>query len=118
MSDTIAENIEKFRKLAHTCYKKGTPTATELQLLEKFQHKYGLTEAQVTQITAEFTPKTAAADPVQEYTLMYRAFVENDGEVDLEEQAQLIELQEELGLTTEQANIIEQNIREELGLST
>jgi uncharacterized membrane protein YebE (DUF533 family) len=49
---------------------------------------------------------------------MFRAFVENDGNIDLEEQGQLIELQEELGLTTEQANIIEQNIREELGLST
>jgi hypothetical protein len=47
---------------------------------------------------------------------MFRAFLENDGDIDLEEQGQLMELQEELGLTTEQANTIELNIREELGL--
>jgi hypothetical protein len=112
------ENVEKFRKLAQTCYKKGNPTATELQLLEKFREKYALSVAQAEQITAEFTAKPVPPDPVQEYSLMFRAFVENDGDIDLEEQGQLIELQEELGLTTEQANIIEQNIREELGLST
>ncbi|HEY9826677.1 MAG TPA: tubulin-like doman-containing protein, partial [Stenomitos sp.] len=115
---TSNENIEKFRKLAQTCYKKGQPTETELQLLEKFRDKYGLSPAQADQIVAELMPKTAQSDPVQEYSLMYRAFVENDGDIDLEEQAQLLELQEELGLTFEQANIIEQNIREELGLST
>lgn len=112
-----SETIEKFRKLAQTCYKKGQPTATELQLLEKFRTKYGLTQAQANQVIAELTPKTASADPVQEYTLMYRAFIENDGDIDLEEQAQLIELQEELGLTMEQTNIIEQNLKDELGLS-
>jgi hypothetical protein len=112
------ENVEKFRKLAQTCYKKGNPTATELQLLEKFREKYGISPAQAEQIAAEFTAKPAQADPVQEYSLMFRAFVENDGDIDLEEQSQLLDLQEELGLTTEQANIIEHNIREELGLST
>jgi uncharacterized membrane protein YebE (DUF533 family) len=110
------ENIEKFRKLAQTCYKKGNPTATELQLLEKFREKYAISVAQAEQIAAEFTAKPVPSDPVQEYSLMFRAFVENDGDIDMEEQSQLIELQEELGLTTEQANIIEQNIREELGL--
>jgi hypothetical protein len=115
---TSGENIEKFRKLAQSCYKKGTPTATELQLLEKFRAKYGISPAQSEQIAAEFMAKPNPSDSVQEYSLMFRAFVENDGDIDFEEQSQLLDLQEELGLTTEQANIIEQNVREELGIST
>ena len=47
---------------------------------------------------------------------MYRAFIENDSEIDFEEQSQLIELQEELGLTNEQVSTIEANVREQLGL--
>jgi hypothetical protein len=45
---------------------------------------------------------------------MFRAFLDNDGEIDLEEQTQLLELQEELGLTNEQVAIIEENVRSEL----
>jgi hypothetical protein len=114
---TGSENIEKFRKLVQTCYKKGMPTSTELQLLEKFRTKYGIDPTQAEQIAAEFI-KPNPSDSVQEYSLMFRAFVESDSDIDLEEQGQLLELQDELGLTIEQANIIEQNIREELGLST
>jgi len=47
---------------------------------------------------------------------MYRAFIENDGEIDLDEQAQLFELQEELGLSSEQVATIEANVREELAI--
>lgn len=47
---------------------------------------------------------------------MYRAFLENDSEIDFEEQSHLIELQEELGLTNEQVSTIETNVRQELGL--
>jgi hypothetical protein len=43
-------------------------------------------------------------------------FLENDGEIDFEEQSQLLELQEELGLTDKQVATMEANIREELGL--
>jgi Tubulin like len=110
------ENLEKYRKLAQTCYKKGNPTPTEQQLLEKFREKYGVSPELAAQVAAEFTAKPSQSDPVQEYSLMFRAFVENDGDIDLEEQAQLLELQDELGLTTEQTNIIEHNIREELAL--
>ena len=115
----LDENIEKFRKLAQTCYKKGNPTETEQQLLEKFREKYGLSPEEADQITAQimaqFTAKPSQNDPVKEYSLMFRAFLENDGDIDLEEQAQLLDLQEELGLTMEQTNIIENNVREELG---
>jgi hypothetical protein len=55
---------------------------------------------------------------VYEYGLMYRAFIEGDQNIDLEEQAQLIELQEELGLSNEQVATIEANIRDELGVSS
>ncbi len=112
----IAENNEKFRKLAQTCYKKGIPTDTERQLLEKFREKFGISPELAAQIVSEFTVKPSQSDAIQEYSLMFRAFLENDGDIDLEEQAQLMELQEELELTTEQTNIIEHNIREELGL--
>ena len=48
---------------------------------------------------------------------MYRAFLENNGEIDFEQQSQLLELQEELGLTNKQVSTMETNIQEELGLS-
>jgi Tubulin like len=115
-SAVVAENYEKYRKLAQTCYKKGNPTATEQQLLEKFREKYSISPEVAAQIATEFTAKSSQGDPIQEYSLMFRAFVENDSDIDLEEQAQLLDLQEELGLTTEQTNIIEHNIREELAL--
>ena len=48
---------------------------------------------------------------------MYRAFLENDGEIDLEEQAQLLELQDDLQLSNDQIAAIEAQIQAELGLS-
>ncbi len=42
---------------------------------------------------------------------MYLAFLENDGEIDPEEQVQLLELQEELGLTNEQVARVEVGIQ-------
>lgn len=109
------ENLEKFRKLAQTCYRKGNPTETERQLLEKCRQRYQIPPDLAAQVIAEVSPKASADDAIQEYTLMYRAFIENDGEIDLEEQTQLMDLQEELGLSTEQVNLLEQNIRDELG---
>jgi hypothetical protein len=47
---------------------------------------------------------------------MFRAFLDNDQEIDIQEQAQLLELQEDLGLTNDQVATIEANVREELGL--
>lgn len=47
---------------------------------------------------------------------MFRAFLDNDRAIDVQEQAQLLELQEELGLTNDQVATIEANVREELGL--
>jgi len=114
-ANSLSENTEKFRKLAQTCYRKGTPTSTELQLLEKCRQKYAIPQEQADRIIAEVSPQTSQAEAIQEYALMFRAFIENDGEIDLEEQAQLMELQEELGLSTDQTTLLEQNIREELG---
>jgi len=113
-----AENIEKFRKLAQTCYRRGNPSATELQLLERLRQKHGIPETLAAQIMAELAPQATPNEAIEEYTLMYRAFIENDGEIDLEEQSQLMELQEELKLTDEQISAIETNIREELGSSS
>jgi hypothetical protein len=109
-------NLEKFAKLADTCYRKGQPTATELELLERFRQKYNISQAQVDEIIAKYQPAANLETAVYEYGLMYRAFFEGDKSITLEEQAQLIELQEELELSNEQVTTIETNIREELGM--
>jgi hypothetical protein len=109
-------NLEKFAKLADTCYRKGQPTATELELLERFRQKYNISQAQVDEIIAKYQPATNLETAVYEYGLMYRAFFEGDKSITFEEQAQLIELQEELELSNEQVATIETNIREELGM--
>ncbi len=109
-------NLEKFTKLVETCYRRGNPSDKELQLLERFRQKYAITQAAADQIIAKFSSGQNQQEAIDDFGLMYRAFVENDGEIDFEEQSQLIELQEELGLTNEQVSTIEANVREELGL--
>ncbi|PZU99000.1 MAG: hypothetical protein DCF32_19130, partial [Leptolyngbya sp.] len=87
---------------------------TELELLEKFRVKYGVSVADANAIAAQYQPQNTVEQAAAEYGLMFRAFLDNDGEVDLEEQAQLLELQEELGLTNEQVATIEENVRAEM----
>jgi hypothetical protein len=118
VSNTSTDHLEKFRKLAQTCYRRGNPSATELQLLERLRQKYGITQVQADQIVGEVAPQPTSNEAIEEYTLMFRAFIENDGEIDLEEQAQLMELQEEMHLTAAQVSTIETNVRDELGYST
>ncbi|MGA1475008.1 MAG: hypothetical protein ACO4AI_07555 [Prochlorothrix sp.] len=62
-------------------------------------------------------PTGPSPDSVEEYALMYRVFLENDGEIDLEEQAQLLELQDELNLNNDQILAIETQIKAELNFS-
>jgi hypothetical protein len=113
----VAENnLEKFSKLVETCYRKGHPSETEQQLLDKLRQKYGISQATADELTARFAPAPDLETAIYEFGLMYRAFLEGDREVDLEEQAKLLELQEELGLSNQQVATIEANIREELGL--
>lgn len=109
-------NLEKFTKLVETCYRRGNPSTTELQLLEKFRQKYEISQPIAEQIIAQFAPNQDSEQAIYEFGLMYRAFIENDGEIDLDEQAQLLELQEELGLSSEQVATIEANVREELAI--
>jgi hypothetical protein len=97
-----------------SCYRRGTPSTTELELLEKFRVKYGVSVEQANAIAAQFLPQNTVETAATEFALMFRAFLDNDGEIDLEEQAQLLDLQEELGLTNEQVAIIEENVRSEL----
>lgn len=101
------ENLEKFRKLVITCYKNGNPSATELQLVEKFRQKYNISQSISEDIIAEYTLKKDIVNAIDEYSLMYQAFLGNDNQIDLDEQAQLLELQEELGLSNEQVAKIE-----------
>jgi hypothetical protein len=110
---TNDDNLEKFRKLVTTCYKNGNPSATELQLVEKFRQRYNIPQDITDLIIAEFTSSVVSNNAIEDYELMYRAFLENDGEIDLEEQAQLLDLQEELDLTNEQVSRIEANIQAE-----
>lgn len=114
----LGENVEKFKKLAQTCYGKGNPSATELQLLERFRQKYNIPQELADRIVAEIKPQTGQTQTaIEEYALMYRAFFSNDGAIDFDEQAQLLELQEELGLTNEQVATLEVNVREELSVN-
>lgn len=107
------ENLEKFRKLVITCYKSGSPSSTELQLVEKFRQKYDISQPIAEQIIAEYTPKKDIENGIQEYSLMYQAFLGNDHEIDLDEQAHLLDLQEELGLSNEEVAKIEASIKAE-----
>jgi hypothetical protein len=109
-----SENLAKYAKLVESCYRRGTPSATELELLEKFRVKYGVLVEQANAIAAQYQPQDTLEQAAAEYGLMFRAFLDNDGEIDMEEQAQLLDLQEELGLTNEQVAIIEENVRSEL----
>lgn len=108
-------NLAKFEKLVATCFKKGAPSETEAQLLETFRQRYGISSAEAEALIAQYAQPNSQ-DGVYEYGLMCRAFLENDNDIDLEERAQLLDLQEELRLTDEQVEIIEANMREELGL--
>lgn len=115
LANPSSENLEKYTKLVETCYRRGTPSETELHLLETFQKKYGISSDMAQAIAAQFAPQDTIEQAAAEFGLMFRAFLDNDGEIDLAEQAQLLELQEELGLNNEQVATIETNIREELG---
>jgi hypothetical protein len=108
------ENLAKYAKLVESCYRRGTPSTTELELLEKFRVKYGVSVEQANAIAAQFLPQDTIEQAAAEFALMFRAFLDNDGEIDLEEQTQLLELQEELGLTNEQVATIEENVRAEM----
>ena len=116
-SPAFSENIERFRKLVATCYRNGEPSASERALLDRFQQRYQIDRATADALISEFSLSSSAADALEEYALMYRAFLENDGEIDLEEQAQLLELQEDLNLSNEQVAAIESQIQAELSLS-
>jgi len=110
--------VEKFTKLVEACYKGGkTPSEKELQMLDKLREKYGVTPEIAQEIIARFQPKNHDPELAgYEYALMFRACLENDGEIGLDERAQLLELQEELGLSDDQVATIEANVQEELGL--
>jgi len=114
VSDEASANLEKYTKLVKTCYQRGNPSNTELQLLEKFRQKYAISQQAAEEIAAQFVSQQGAGEAIYEFGLMYRAFIENDGQIDFDEQSQLLELQEELGLSNEQVETIEANIREEL----
>ncbi|UFP95689.1 tubulin-like doman-containing protein [Gloeobacter morelensis MG652769] len=110
-------NLDKYRKLVESCVKDGELSTTEKMLLERFRVRYGVSPEQSQQLIDLLTPKPQNKEAVLEYGLMFRAFLENDAAIDPEEQAQLLELQEELGLTNDQVYIIEANVKEELGHS-
>jgi len=109
-------NLENFSKLAETCYRRGNPSETQLQMLEHFRQRYAIPQAAADQIIAKFSYSQNQQKALYDYGLMYRAFLENNGEIDFEQQSQLLELQEELRLTNKQVATMETNIQEELGL--
>jgi hypothetical protein len=106
-------NLEKFKKLAQTCHSCDNPSVRDLQTLERFRQKYAIPQELADRIIAEIAPQNYQ----QEYALMYRAFLDNDGEIGVQQQAELLDLQEELGLTNEQVTAVESRVRKELGLN-
>jgi len=115
--EKLDSNLEKFMKLVETCYRRGNPSETQLQMLEHFRQRYAIPQATANEIIANFSCGHIQQKALYEYGLMYRAFLENNGEIDFEQQSQLLELQEELGLTNKQVATMEANIQEELRLS-
>jgi len=107
------ENLERFKRLVATCYKNGNPSSTDLQLVEKFRLKYNIPQVVAEQIIAAFMPQATENTAIAEYALMYKAFWQKGGEIDLDKQAQLLELQDELKLTNEQVAKIEAEIQGE-----
>lgn len=116
-SEDPDSKLEKFTKLVETCYRRGNPSETQLQMLEHFRQKYGISQVNADQIIAKFSCGHSQQQALYEYGLMYRAFLESNTEIDFEQQTQLLELQEELGLTNKQVATMEANIQEELGLT-
>jgi len=116
-SEDLNSNLEKFTKLVETCYRRGNPSENQVQMLEHFRQKYGISQANSDQIIAKFSCGHSQQQALYEYGLMYRAFLESNTEIDFEQQTQLLELQEELGLTNKQVSTMEANIQEELGLT-
>ncbi len=113
----LDSNLDKYRKLVESCVRKGEISEKEQIILEKFRVRYGVSKEQAAQIIQDLLPKKMNEEAGFEYAMMYRALLENDNKIDLEEQAQLLELQEELGLTNEQIIMVEANVKDELGLS-
>ncbi|MEM9155442.1 MAG: tubulin-like doman-containing protein [Cyanobacteria bacterium P01_F01_bin.33] len=111
----VNSNLEKYEKLVQTCYRKGEPTEKELQMLATFQSRYGVSGEEAQQLIAKYSFKQEE-DAAYTYGVMFRAFLENDGEIDLDERAQLMELQDELQLSNDQVEAIEANIYDELGI--
>ncbi len=89
----------------------------EVQLLERFRQKYSISPEAAERAIAKYSPAQNQQEAISEFNLMYRAFLENDNEIDFEEQSQLLELQEELNLSNKQVSAIEASIQAELGLS-
>jgi ElaB/YqjD/DUF883 family membrane-anchored ribosome-binding protein len=113
----LDSNLEKFSKLVETCYRRSNPSENQLQMLEHFRQRYGIPQATANQIITDFSCSHTQQKALYEYGLMYRAFLENNGEIDFEQQSQLLALQEELGLTNKQVATMEANIQEEIRLS-
>lgn len=107
------ESVEKFRKLVAACYVQGEPDQKEIALLEKFRLKYGLSPDEAQAIIAEFQP-VQTSDPYTEYKNRYRELLLSSNGIGLEEQAELLELQEELGISNGAVNQIEEIVKGEL----
>jgi len=107
------ESLEKFRKLVSACYVQGEPDQKDRKALEKFRIKYGLSQDEAQAVIAEFQ-QDLHLDSYEEYKKQYRQFLGNDGVIGFEEQMELLELQEKLGLSNEEVDQIEESVRAEL----
>jgi len=85
-------------------------------MLEHFRQRYDIPKEAADKLIGKFSYSQDQQKALYDYGLMYRAFLENNGEIDFEQQSQLLEIQEELGLNNRQVATMEANIQEEIGL--
>lgn len=107
-SDTVA----KFETLARAALRnnKGNLTPPMQNMLRSNQDRLGLTEAQAAEVIAKIQNGLAESRELREYRDMFEAFFE-DGEIDENERAILIERQVELELSDSQVQAVEDEVK-------
>jgi hypothetical protein len=89
--------------------KDGSLSPVMQNMLKTNQKKYGVTDAKAEQIIEEIRNELFGSQSVKEYKELFEAFYE-DGEINEDERAVLIERQIELELSDEQVKTIESDI--------
>lgn len=111
-SKPVANDEGKFIQMVRTTMrnsKDGSLSPVMQNMLKSNQKKYGVSDARAEQIIEEVRTELFGSQKFTEYQELFEAFFE-DGEINEDERAVLIERQVELELTDEQVKSIESSI--------